>query len=326
MLKSSVKCVLRQVLRSASLRNWLRHELASSPQLKFAPPGHFYSPLPDPADIERNTDRFYAPSKDDAVNLNAASQRQLLRQLAAYRSEFDWPDQATNGKRFWLKNGFFGHGDAVVLYALLRYLKPSRIVEVGSGFSSALILDTNDRYFNSSLDLTFIDPYPARLQALLTESDRQRTRLIASPVQDVPLDVFLSLSTNDILFIDSSHVSKIGSDVNHLIFSVLPRLKDGVVVHFHDVFYPFEYPLEWLREGRSWNEAYLLRAFLQYNSAFEIILFNSFLWQHDSDFVQSQMPLIGLNPGGSLWLRKTGSPVVSGQSPRHGAESGIGPI
>jgi hypothetical protein len=112
------------------------------------------------------------------------------------------------------------------------------------------------------------------------------------------------LEANDILFIDSSHVSKAGSDVNHLFFTVLPRLKPGVLVHVHDVFYPFEYPLGWLRQGRAWNELYLLRAFLQYNTAFEMLFFNSFLWKHHKEQLAAKLPRMATNPGGSIWLRK----------------------
>ena len=144
---------------------------------------------------------------------------------------------------------------AIILYALLRRLRPKRIIEVGSGFSSALMLDSNDRFLDGSICSTFIEPYPERLRSLLTEHDKGRIELLQTAVQSVPRDVFAPPVTNDILFIDSSHVTKIGSDVNYLLFEILPRLKPGVVVHVHDVMWPFEYPKEWLMEGRAWNEA-----------------------------------------------------------------------
>ena len=125
-------------------------------------------------------------------------------------------------------------------------------------------------------------------------------------VQNVPLAAFEELGDNDILFIDSSHVCKAGSDVNFLVFNVLPALAPGVVVHFHDIGWPFEYPLQWIADGRAWNEAYLLRAFLQYNRSFEILVFNSYAYRTFRSFFEKRMPLYLERPGGSLWLRKTG--------------------
>jgi hypothetical protein len=104
--------------------------------------------------------------------------------------------------------------------------------------------------------------------------------------------------------VDSSHVVKIGSDVAHIIFEILPRLKPGVIVHFHDVFYSFEYPKEWVKEGRAWNEDYFLRAFLQYNSVFQILYFNSFMGQFYQNELERKMPLCLRNTGGSLWMKK----------------------
>jgi len=117
--------------------------------------------------------------------------------------------------------------------------------------------------------------------------------------------VFEQLDENDIFFLDSSHVSKTGSDVNYLIFEILPALKPGVLVHIHDILYPFEYPEEWvLKERRSWNESYLLRAFLQYNSAFEIVYWNNFVWHRMHEELGGLMPLCLENEGGSIWLRR----------------------
>ncbi len=107
----------------------------------------------------------------------------------------------------------------------------------------------------------------------------------------------------DILFIDSTHVSKIGSDVNRLIFDILPALPRGVVVHFHDIFFPFEYPLEWLYEGRAWNEAYLLRAFLSYNKSFKILFWNSYLQAKQLDALNAAYPAMAVG-GSSIWIKK----------------------
>ena len=173
--------------------------------------------------------------------------------------------------------------------------------------SSAVILDTNQLFLNDTIACTFIEPYPDQLNKVLKAGDLQKHSFIRKPVQDVPLDLFESLSVNDILFIDSSHVVKIGSDLSHLIFAVLPRLKPGVIVHFHDIPWPFEYPREWILEGRAWNEAYFLRAFLSYNGMFTIMYANSFMSCFHEDEIRAKMPRCLENTGGSIWIRKNGA-------------------
>jgi len=150
------------------------------------------------------------------------------------------------------------------------------------------------------------------LHSLITDQDRSRITVVARNVQDVAPAVFEELSAGDILFIDSSHVSKTNSDVNYLFFDILPRLPSGVYVHVHDVFFPFEYPKEWVYQGRGWNEAYLVRAFLQYNQAFEIQMFNSFIERFHRDRLERSMPLCtrfveaNMVPTSaqSLWLKR----------------------
>ena len=187
---------------------------------------------------------------------------------------------------------------------MIRHLKPKRIIEIGSGFSSAVMLDTNELFFDGCIECTFIEPHPDRLLSVLKNADRDRHSIIATRLQDVDVDLFKRLSGDDILFVDSSHVAKVDSDVNRIIGEILPILEKRVSVHFHDIFYPFEYPKEWIYEGRAWNEAYMLKAFLQYNNAFQIQFFNSFLTYFRPDLFMSHMPLCLKNPGGSIWLKK----------------------
>ena len=144
----------------------------------------------------------------------------------------------------------------------------------------------------------------ALLRSLLRPGDEERIAVHPIPVQEAPLALFDALEANDILFIDSTHVSRVGSDVNHLLFEVLPRLAPGVLVHFHDVFFPFEYPREWILEGRAWTEAYLVRAFLTGNAGWEVVLMNTFLEHFHRDWFEQNMPLCLRNPGGSLWIRR----------------------
>jgi predicted O-methyltransferase YrrM len=305
MIKKAARWIVSQLRPDSTRRKYVEHELLNDPTIRFAPPGHFYSPLPNVREIEEEADRFFNPAlAEDGVRLDLQEQQRLLATLAEFSSQFDWPEDPVPGRRFFINNDYFGPGDALILYSMIRHFRPRRIIEVGSGFSSALMLDTNDRLGDPKMELCFIEPYPDRLESLLTKEDKKSVKLLAMPVQRVPLELFDALEANDILFIDSSHVAKIGSDVNHLFFSILPRLADGVLIHIHDIFYPFEYPREWLREGRSWNELYFLRAFLQYNSAFEVLLFNGYLWHHSASFIEARLPLMAINPGGSIWLRK----------------------
>ena len=175
------------------------------------------------------------------------------------------------------------------------------------------MLDAYDRFFDGQGRFTFIDPHPERLLGLLTTADKTRCQVLKQRVQEVSPAEFRALGENDILFVDSSHVSKLGSDVNYLFFDVLPVLNPGVLVHFHDIFWPFEYPAAWIEEGRAWNEAYLVRAFLQHNREYEVLLFPSYLERHEPDLLRTFLPLTlkrsPQNPdvgGASLWLRKRG--------------------
>jgi hypothetical protein len=161
---------------------------------------------------------------------------------------------------------------------ILRHFKPKRIIEVGSGFSSAVIIDTNEIFFDGEIQVRFIEPFPDRLNWFLSGTRKpEHYFLHEKKVQQVPDSEFLALEENDLLLIDSSHVSKLGSDVNHLFFNILPKIKKGVIVHIHDICYPFEYPEPWVKEKRFWNEAYLLRSFLTFNDHYEIQLFNGFI-------------------------------------------------
>jgi len=188
---------------------------------------------------------------------------------------------------------------------MLLEFRPRRVIEVGCGHSSSLLLDTNDRFFAGSMELTLIDPSLESIKNQWGEAGAGNARLIPRCLQDVPLETFEPLTQNDILFLDSSHVSKTGSDVNHYLFKILPTLKPGVLVHVHDILYPFEYPAEWiLQDKRGWNEAYALHAFLQYNAAFEIVYWNNFAFHRLHEQLGRLMPPCLENEGGSIWLRR----------------------
>jgi predicted O-methyltransferase YrrM len=266
------------------------------------PPGHFYSPIPDWTSVVREG---VVPDSCPGIDVNEAEQLELLAALAQFHDHHPFSDDPSPGVRYFLRNNVFLAADGIVLYCMLRHLQHGRLIEVGSGYSSALILDT----VGEETELTFIEPNPDRVRKLLLAGDRPR--IYESPLQRVSLSLFTELEPGDVLFVDSSHVSKRGSEVNLLLFEILPSLRSGVYVHFHDIFWPFEYPLVWAARKWAWNEAYLVRAFLQYNPEFEIVLFTSYLEHAHSEALVDHLPLTSrrlpdwptLGPS-SLWLRR----------------------
>lgn len=258
-------------------------------------PATFYSPIPLLTGIEDRawSTRFSVAGFDDS-----REQLTLLSQLAAFANDFA---RATNENRvakgYRRDNGSFGLMDASIYYAMIRHYRPARIIEIGGG-QSTMVAQMAARQIGLE-HVRCIDPEPSpelELDAFI--------RLSRLPVQAVPVSEFAQLSANDILFIDGTHVSKFGSDVNYVVLQILPELAAGVVVHFHDVFLPFEYPRSWLEEQLFWNEQYLLGAMLGFGDTFQILLGNHFLAVTENASVRALLPHIPIVGGGSLWLRK----------------------
>ncbi|MGE0881675.1 MAG: class I SAM-dependent methyltransferase [Acidimicrobiia bacterium] len=267
------------------------------------PPGHFYSPYAPLDDVRARAREIFErdPADLPGVDLRLDEQWKRFDQLA---DTVDLPENQTKGYRYRFENGAYSYSDATFLHLMLRDVKPSRLIEVGSGWSSACTLDTIERHLGWSTECTFIEPYIDGLKNVLGPGDASRIRMIAEPLQNVPLQEFSKLQSGDVLFIDSTHVVRVGSDVNYLFFSVLPSLNPGVYIHFHDVFPSFEYPLVWIEEGRAWTEQYLLHGFLQYNDSFSVVLWPGLLMALDVERVYARYPHCARNQGGSIWLRK----------------------
>lgn len=269
--------------------------------------GHYYSALPHIEEGARHAAKVSQRTLSDGlpgINLQIAAQRELLVKMCKLYPEFDWTERETPDRRFHFNQGYYNRADSICLYSMLRLFRPKRVIEVGSGYSSALMLDVNDRFLNGQTHLTFIEPYPDRFDSVLRPEDKASTCILRQPVQLVPAKLFQSLQAGDFLFIDSSHVSKVASDVNYLLCDILPQLPIGVFVHVHDIFWPFEYPADWIRQGHAWNEAYLLRAFLSFNESFEIVFwtpFAAYLWP---EIIKERMPAYMINTGAALWFRR----------------------
>ncbi|MFT3748921.1 MAG: class I SAM-dependent methyltransferase [Agriterribacter sp.] len=268
------------------------------------PPGHFYSPIPKMDDVRRDDEGLFNKNISiEGIDFNDVRQLELLEKFRSYQNIIPFTDSPTSLFRYYYENEMYSHSSGSLLFSFLHYLKPKRIIEIGSGFSSALMLDVNNISFENSIKLTFIEPNPERLKGLLKEEDYKNATIIEKRVQDIDINIYAELEDNDILFIDSTHVSKIGSDVNKVIFEIIPRLKKGVYIHFHDILYPFEYPRDWIYKGVFWNESYILRAFLMYNTSFSIQFFNTYLLEKYFTLMQD-IPLFNKSIGGCFWMRK----------------------
>jgi predicted O-methyltransferase YrrM len=264
-------------------------------------PGHYTSPLLDLRKMDQ-IDQFDGEQLWQSTDLRCEAQQSYYEALLSGTTDLKFPAQRSPGRAYYSDNDWFSAVDAFTLSAIMQKEKPTRIIEVGSGFSSAAMLDTR-RLAGLSTHLTFIEPAPERLFTLIKSADEPRVTVIQDIVQNVSLDAFDQLEAGDILFIDSSHVVKVGSDVPWILLVILPRLKKGVIVHFHDIFYPTSYPRDWLADGRCWNESQMLRAFLVNNSRFEVTAFNAFAQQKFPQLFRERMPAFLDTPGQSIWLR-----------------------
>jgi hypothetical protein len=246
-------------------------------------PVHFYQPLPDTASLDDCV--WTTPDSLEGIEMHEQQQVNLLDGLRQqFRSEYsEFPLLEPTGMYPFCLKGAFGSVDAEMLYSLVRNIRPRKMIEIGSGSStviSSLAMGRNKvEDPNYQCRFVAIEPYPRPDLKLQCPN---LTTLIERQVQQVPLEEFTSLGANDILFIDSSHVSKVGSDVNYEMLQIIPRLAPGVFVHVHDIFLPFEYPKKWHLEWRVFfNEQYLLRAFLTFNSSFRVVWAGSYMhWRH----------------------------------------------
>ena len=194
--------------------------------------------------------------------------------------------------------------DAALYYSLIRHLAPKRVIEIGSGQSTRIanLAFTRNQAENKQGRLTCIEPNPERLL-----DQKQEIELLQQKVEEIPRDYFACLEANDILFIDSTHTVKFGSDVCYEFLEILPTLKPGVWVHVHDIFFPNDYPAEWILERRlAWNEQYLLEAFLSFSNAYSVEIATHWLSLDYPDVVTALYPEASTMPGlaSSFWIRR----------------------
>ena len=264
---------------------------------------HYYSPIPDlealPAEAWERESELPGVAFDPDAGLAFVNQ-----ELGQYMKEYAPPRKPTGDPRdVYLDNGMYESGDAELLYAMIRRFSPRRVIELGSGMSTLVIADALSRGEGASH--LVCDPFP---RAELRPVIEQVAELRAVSAADIPVAEFETLEPGDVLFVDTTHTVKIGSEVNRIVLEVLPALSAGVLIHVHDIYLPWEYPREFM-EDRSffWNEQYLLQAFLAFNREFEVLFGAHALARRYPAELEELVPSrsLGRHPS-SFWMRRAG--------------------
>ncbi len=272
----------------------------------------FYSPIPVLSELKKNKARWSKPSQLVGITVNINEMKKLVSELATlYGDEFGKLDYQTESRKG------FGRGfteiDAEFVYFMIRYFKPKRYFEVGSGLSThfASLAAQQNQLDGAKTKIDCIEPFP--YQNLYRVPG---ITIIKNEVQDVEFDKFEELGAGDIFFIDSTHVVKIDGDVPYLYLEVLPRLKKGVIVHIHDIAFPYNtpYPTDsyiFNRKSKPWyfTEVMLLQAFLAFNDSYKILTSIPYIHFYDEKFLQNTLNNYHeiyhrMYPPCSIWLQK----------------------
>jgi hypothetical protein len=265
---------------------------------------HYYEPFLDLNDIRYS---FRDDRNLPGIDMNLRGQLAILKGFN-YNSELmQMPLDKTDKMEFYYRNGYFEAGDAEYLYNTIRCFKPEKIIEVGSGFSTLMAINAiNANRLESpgyACNHICIEPYPSFWMKKLD------LHLITERVEKVDKSIFRGLNSNDILFIDSTHIIRPQGDVLFEYLEILPILNPGVRVHIHDIFTPKDYLDKWLiDEMRLWNEQYLLEAFLTFNLEFKIIGALNFLKHNHLSDISNVCPVLKNTPSaepGSFWIIRT---------------------
>jgi predicted O-methyltransferase YrrM len=252
-------------------------------------PVHYHSPVPNIVELEKTKDIWARKSELPGLEMDLIQQVDNLKKICIpFQSEYE----ENKAYQYAVEKAFgpgFGYIEAQALHAVIRHYKPKQVIEVGSGVSTWCMLNalkTNQVETGNDFSITCIEPYPSNELKALSEIE-----LVEKQGQTVFYeDAFAKLGENDLLFIDSSHTVKPGSDVNHLILEILPRLNPGVIVHVHDIYFPYDYQRTVLQTYFHWMESSLLRAFLIHNDRVRIIFCLSYLHYEDRDALKEVFP------------------------------------
>lgn len=286
-MKRRIKNILKQTLLGI-------HKLGTRVGIHVLPV-HYYSALPNLIELEKTKSVWAKRSEMPGVCMDLEQQADTLKTVCA-----PYKDESLGNKTYHegVAKKFgpgFGYIEAQALHAVIRHYKPKKIVEVGSGVSTYCMLaalERNEQETGRKTQITCIEPYPSeRLQQL------ESITLIRQQVQTMPYDVFTELGAGDLLFIDSSHTVKTGSDVNYLFLEVLPRLSPGVIVHIHDINFPYDYQADVLKTFLHCTELSLLRAYLIFNDKAKILFCLSQLHYDRPDILAEVFPDYKPQPG-----------------------------
>lgn len=260
---------------------------------------HYYEPL-------FQTQKLKSLREDrvlKGINFNEEGQLALLK-------KFNFNEELVfikENKLFDFDNPSFKSGDADFLYNMIRYLKPNRIIEIGSGYSTLMAIEAIEKNKLEQPEYKCkhicIEPYE---QPWLEELN---VEVIREKVEEVDRSLFNILEENDILFIDSSHIIRPQGDVLFEYLELLPSLNVGVYIHIHDIFTPKDYLDSWIKEKiLFWNEQYLLEAFLSFNSAFEVVGAVNYLMHHHGGSLLKKCPILAQDKArepGSFWIKRS---------------------
>jgi len=262
-------------------------------------PNHFYFPVLDSRKLASYD--FNKVFACEGIDFEDEQMLKLIPAYASYYKEYEPLHKEV---------GYSSNGDGAILYGMIRHLKPKRVVEVGSGYSTQLVCEaakknSGEGSCSHEAQVTCIEPYP---KPVLKELEKnKKVILIEDKVEETDPAVFEELESGDVLFIDSSHVVDTGNDVHFLYLELLPKIPVGVYVHIHDIRLPYEYPKSWvLNAHKHWGEQYLLHMFLSFNNSFEVVFASNYMFErYKRDMVDA---LYGLDEDGwpgSFWIRRT---------------------
>jgi hypothetical protein len=291
-------------------------------------PTHYYVSEPNIVELERTVDVWAKPSAMSGMNVDLDEQMENLRRVCVpFQQEFAGNPHFHHSVNLPFGPGrsrTFGYIEAQVLHAVVRHYKPARLIEIGSGvptYCNYQAISMNRGETGVGSVITCIEPHPINKVRNLDEVSSE-IELIARPVQEVPLEYFKKLQPNDIVFIDSNHVVRSGSEVNYIVLEILPIIPKGVLVHFHDIYLPYDYDRDVLRTFIHPNETALVAAFLACNTRYRILFALSMLHYERRHEMQSVLPeynpesdWYGMRVGdhdetkhfpSSLWLRVEG--------------------
>jgi len=319
MLKTVKRKIKEGVLSIPPLMNMLesvaRTGVGSNLCLKrgFLPlPISFYSPVPDIDDLIRR-DVWGKKTEMAGIDFRVGEQLRLLKNLGeTFGKECDWPaERSRDDRQFFVNNSSFSYGCAASTHSFIRNFRPKRVIEIGSGMSSLIISEAvmrNRAETGFPAEYVIVDPYPGEV---VRNGLNGLDRLVESRVELLPPSFFSGLEEGDILFIDSSHTVKIGSDCNYLYLEIVPSVPPGVILHVHDIGLPYEYPRAYATSEtfrQFWTEQYILQAFLSHNAQYEILLAMNYLMTEHPGLFESSFPHYDKErhqyTSSSFWIRR----------------------